>query len=224
MAPRQGTQRLPQVLVFNGHADPGRHDGLCRHIAALGGVVLTVRPAGSAAQPPHILPGDGRQLVLDASQPEEVARAFDTLQELGGIPDLVVFDGSSAPVRSLLDWTAEEAEKSWRAECLAAMVVGRESLQRMLPAGRGTVIFVGQPEQACLRAPFSMGQANKAGMRAVAQSMARGFGPRNIHVVHLALEPELPTQAIDGLGGICWQLHQQHRTAWTHELDLRAQR
>lgn len=223
------SQRAPAALIFNGHASARRHEALCRQITSRGGAALMVRPPGAEpeseapAGSENHAPGLSQPLSLDASRPEEVVRAFDTLLALGGPPDLVLFDGTPAPVRGLLDWTADEAERSWRGECLAALVVGREALKRMLPAGRGTVIFVGQPEDASLRAPFSMGQANKAGMRAVAQSMARGFGPRNIHVVHLALAPHMPPVLPEGLGEICWQLHAQHRTAWTHELDCRAQ-
>lgn len=223
------SKRTPMALIFNGHASARRHEALCQQIIGRGGKALVVRPPGTAIEADALAgsgadrpPGLGHCLHLDASRPEEVSRAFDALRELGGPPDLVLFDGTPAPVRGLLDWTAEDAERVWRAECLAALVVGREALKRMLPAGRGTVIFVGQPEEASLRAPFSMGHANKAGMRAVAQSMARGFGPRNIHVVHLALAPGLHDRDLSGLGDICWQLHAQHRTAWTHELDCRS--
>lgn len=211
------------ALIFNGHASPTRHDGLCIELISRGGAVLMVRPRGSAPHPGGLghAPGSFSQITLDASMPDDVAHAFSQLQGMAGRPELVLFDGVPTPPRSLLDWTPEEAERSWRHECLAALVVGRQSLQAMLPAGRGTVIFIGQSEESNLRGPFSMGQANKAGVRAIAQSMARGFGPRHVHVAHLALPSALPEDGADGLGQVCWHLHQQHRTAWTHELDLR---
>jgi NAD(P)-dependent dehydrogenase (short-subunit alcohol dehydrogenase family) len=213
---------MAAALIFNGHASPARHEGLCRHITCRGGAVVLVRPPQS---PPHPVeeghpPGRFRQMTLDASRPDEVARAFEAMLDMAGHVDLVLFEGVSTPVRGVLDWTAEEADRSWRGACLAAFVVGRHSVGAMLPAGRGTVLFIGQTEEASLRGPFSMGQANKAGMRALAQSMARAFGPRGIHVAHLALHPGAPCLPHDGLGELCWQLHQQHRSAWTHEMDL----
>ena len=55
-----------------------------------------------------------------------------------------------------------------------------------------------------------------------AQSAAREYGPRGVHVAHVIIDG-----GIDGLlnpdaiAETYWQLYQQHRSAWTHELDLR---
>ncbi|RZI84261.1 MAG: SDR family oxidoreductase [Rubrivivax sp.] len=208
------------ALVFNAHPQATRHDGLCHLFTQAGGQVVLVRPPGA---PPHPkqenqVPGLMSVRVHDASDAQAVAQAFD---HLGAPPNLVLFDGGITPRRPLLDWTTEAAEATWRRECLGALVVSQEALARMLPAGRGTVLFIGQTEDANLRAPFSVGQAHKAGTRAVAQSMARAFGPKNIHVAHLSLDGEPPDHALAALGEACWQLHLQHRTAWTQELDFR---
>ncbi|MEJ0044575.1 MAG: hypothetical protein WDM81_21170 [Rhizomicrobium sp.] len=77
-------------------------------------------------------------------------------------------------------------------------------------------------------------------MRALAQSIAREFGPRNIHVGHIVIDggiggerllsrvPQLREQRgpdglldIDAIAETYWILHRQHRSAWTLELDLR---
>ncbi|HCN47322.1 MAG TPA: glucose 1-dehydrogenase, partial [Pseudomonas sp.] len=80
----------------------------------------------------------------------------------------------------------------------------------------------------------------KHGIRALAQSMARELGPRNIHVGHVVVDGAIDTafirdsfperyalKAQDGIldpGHIAdnyWYLHAQPRDAWTFELDLR---
>ena len=80
----------------------------------------------------------------------------------------------------------------------------------------------------------------KAGLRALAQSMARELGPKGIHVAHIVIDGAIDTQFIaenfperyalkdkdgilnpDAIAENYWLLHQQHRSAWTHELDLR---
>jgi NADP-dependent 3-hydroxy acid dehydrogenase YdfG len=79
-------------------------------------------------------------------------------------------------------------------------------------------------------------------LRAVAQSMARELGPKNIHVAHLVVDAGVdtawvrqrrkqrtgqadfaPDELVDpaSIAEIYWQLHLQPRDAWTHELDLR---
>ena len=74
----------------------------------------------------------------------------------------------------------------------------------------------------------------------LAQSMARELGPHNIHVAHVVIDGGIDTEFIRGLrpdfddakaqdlvlspDAIAAQylgLHKQHRSAWTHELDLR---
>jgi NAD(P)-dependent dehydrogenase (short-subunit alcohol dehydrogenase family) len=80
----------------------------------------------------------------------------------------------------------------------------------------------------------------KAGLRMVAQSMAREYGPLGVHVAHVVIDggidgerlrsrfPDLARER--GAGGLLeieaiaeayWQLHRQPRSAWTHEIDLR---
>jgi len=110
----------------------------------------------------------------------------------------------------------------------------------MLPRGRGTILFTGASGSLRGRASFAAFAAAKAGLRAVAQSMAREFGPQGLHVAHVVIDggiggarllsrfPELKEErGVDGLLEIeaiaetYWQLHRQHRSAWTQELDLR---
>ena len=81
---------------------------------------------------------------------------------------------------------------------------------------------------------------DKHGVRALAQSMARELGPRNIHVAHVVVDGAIDTAFIrdsfpdiyarkdqDGIldpehiADNYWFLHTQPRDAWTFELDLR---
>jgi NAD(P)-dependent dehydrogenase (short-subunit alcohol dehydrogenase family) len=74
----------------------------------------------------------------------------------------------------------------------------------------------------------------------LAQSMARELGPQGIHVAHVVIDGGIDTEFVRGLrpnfddlkarDGVLSpdaiaanyvMLHHQHRSAWTHELDLR---
>ena len=76
----------------------------------------------------------------------------------------------------------------------------------------------------------------KAGLRALAQSMARELGPRGIHVAHVVIDGQIlaprykelaaqrqPNALLDPaeIAEACYQLHLQPRNAWSHEIDLR---
>lgn len=115
---------------------------------------------------------------------------------------------------------------------------------------RGTLIFLGHADgvtdsqPARQRAPGASGTsgafsaphaASSAGLRALAQAFARACGPQGIHVAHLALSRTAPGAhpvgthdedenegAAKAIAQACWMLLGQGRSAWTHELDLRA--
>ena len=78
-------------------------------------------------------------------------------------------------------------------------------------------------------------------MRALAQSMARELGPEGIHVAHVIIDGAIDMPFIremlgedrieqmgpdgilapDDIADTYWALHQQKRSAWTFETDLR---
>jgi NAD(P)-dependent dehydrogenase (short-subunit alcohol dehydrogenase family) len=110
----------------------------------------------------------------------------------------------------------------------------------MLQRSRGTIIFTGATASLRGKPAFAAFPAAKAGLREVSQSFAREFGPRGIHVAHSIIDGSVNGDKIwrarpdiaqkkgpDGLlepkaiAETYWQLHLQHCSAWTHELDLR---
>ena len=89
-------------------------------------------------------------------------------------------------------------------------------------------------------AGFAAFAGAKHALRALAQSMARELGPKNIHVAHVVVDGAIDTDfirdnfperyALKDQDGILdpehiaenyWYLHSQPRDAWTFELDLR---
>jgi NAD(P)-dependent dehydrogenase (short-subunit alcohol dehydrogenase family) len=112
----------------------------------------------------------------------------------------------------------------------------RQVLPAMLGAGRGTVLLTGATASLRGSARFSALAVGKFGLRALAQSMAREFGPQGIHVAHVIIDGQINTPRMremspereertmlspDAIAETYWQLHVQDPTAWTLELDLR---
>ena len=110
----------------------------------------------------------------------------------------------------------------------------------MLPRGRGTVLFTGATASLRGSAGFCAFAGAKHALRSLAQSMARELGPQGIHVAHVIVDGAIDTRFVaenfpqryqlkaqdgilspDAIAETYWQLHLQHRSAWTHELDLR---
>jgi NAD(P)-dependent dehydrogenase (short-subunit alcohol dehydrogenase family) len=140
----------------------------------------------------------------------------------------------------LLDLTAWDFETFWRQNAFGGFLVGREAVRRMLPKGKGTLLFTGATASLRARPPFTGFASAKAALRAVAQGLAREFGPQGIHVAHVVIDGVIDgayarekfpdfvrAKGEDGLidpfaiADVFLSLHRQPRSAWTHELDLR---
>lgn len=237
----------PVAVVVGVGAEQGLGAALCRRFAAGGhhvlvagrteakiaAVVRTIAAAGGSAEP----------VPTDATREDDIVRLFDRAAAPGaGLApvDLVVSNTGNNRHVPFREVDAALFEDFWRVGCFAGFLVGREAARRMVPLGRGTVIFTGASASLRGKAGFAQFAAAKAGLRMIAQSMAREFGPAGLHVAHVVVDGGIdgdrirsrnPARAAelgaDGLIGIeplaetYWQLHCQPRSAWTQEIDLR---
>ena len=148
----------------------------------------------------------------------------------------------------VLDTTERVFRKVWELACYAGFLTGREAARLMLPRGGGCIFFTGATASMRGGIGYAAFASAKSGLRAVAQSMARELGPKNIHVAHLIIDAGVDTafvrerikqqagpQALENLepdqlmnpasvAEAYWQLYRQPRDAWTFELDLRPYR
>ena len=163
----------------------------------------------------------------DLREEGEVVALFDRLEARGPV-EVALFNAGANYRGSILDTPAEMFEKVWRLGCYAGFLFGREAARRMVPRGRGTILFTGATASLRGAAQFAAFAAAKGGLRQVAQSMARELGPRNIHVAHVVIDgriaresPQEGMLAADAIAELFWQIHAQPRSAWTFEADLR---
>ena len=176
-----------------------------------------------------------RHYSCDVTQADEVAAAVSAVSGDLGAPTVVVYNPMQLLIRPFLEVSVEEFESVWRVTCLGAMITARSVLHAMLEAGNGTLIFSGATASTRGGAKFSSLAVGKFGLRGLSQSLAREFGPRGIHVVHTILDgliwsPQTRTRfdpaqaqcmAPEAIAEAYLHLARQHRSAWTHELDLR---
>jgi len=105
----------------------------------------------------------------------------------------------------------------------------------MLPEG-GTLLFSGATMAMRGSANFTAMAPATFARRALAQSLAREFGPRGIHVCHVIIDGIIRTERTEGMMGpgeegtrlipediaqVYVDLIKQPRSAWTQELDIR---
>ena len=179
-------------------------------------------------------------VVADATSENDIQRLFDKATANGGVLEIAVYNVDSNLSAPLLETDLEMFSTLWRQNSLGAFLFGRESIKHMLTQRRGTVFFTGATASLRAKPPFTAFAAAKAGVRALAQGMAREFAPQGIHVVHAIIDGVIDgerahqhfskfvaAKGVEGLlqleaiAQVYWSIHQQHPSAWTHELDLR---
>ena len=149
---------------------------------------------------------------------------------------LVVYTARAFVKKGLLETPVAELDGCWRVGCLGGFMVGQAAVRAMLPKGAGTILFTGATASLRGGAGFHNLAIPKFGLRALSQSMAREFGPRGIHVAHVIIDGQIMSDAhadlakerppdglldADAIAANYLDLHRQHRSAWTQELDLR---
>ena len=184
--------------------------------------------------------GRGVAYVADIRNEQAVSKLFDDVETEVGPISVVVFNTGAHHRASILDTEAEMFEKVWRLSCFAGFLVGREAARHMVPRGHGTILFTGATASLRGANHFAAFAAAKGGVRLVAQSMARELGPKGIHVASVIIDgmidsprvrerfPErinlLPPEGMlrpDDIAETYLHIHQQPRSAWTFETDLR---
>lgn len=232
------------AIVIGVGARAGLGAALCRRFASEGLQVFAAGRTGqkleSVASEIERAGGSAVPVVMDTTLEDDVVRLFDTVEVRGEPPEIVVYNAGNNEFRPLLEMDAQFWEDLWRLCCFGGFLVGREAARRMLPQGRGTLIFSGATASIRSRPPFTAFASAKAALRALAHGMAREFGPRGLHVAHVIIDgvingdrvnerfPQFKEQRgedgmldPDSIAAAYWGLHRQEPTAWTLELDLR---
>ncbi|MCH9674738.1 MAG: SDR family NAD(P)-dependent oxidoreductase [Gammaproteobacteria bacterium] len=181
---------------------------------------------------------------MDARDEQQSIALFDEVERDLGPIDVCLFNGGANSRFPIQETSAEMFTKIWTYGCFAGFIAGREAARYMVPRGKGTILFTGATASLRGGPGFAGFAAAKFGLRAVAQSMARELGPMGIHVAHLIVDGgvdsavvhalrrsrtgiddlEFPTDSLmrlSSVGEAYWNLSQQTRDAWTHELDIR---
>lgn len=184
--------------------------------------------------------GEAHAMGVDARDEAEMTALFDRIETEIGPLEVVVFNIGANVHFNIRDTTTRVYSKVWEMAALAGFLTGREAARVMVPRGRGSILFTGATASVRGREGFSAFAGAKHALRALAQSMARELGPQGIHIAHIicdgsidgAFTRERMPDADERLArgeildpdeiarNYVW-LHNQGRSAWTFEIDLR---
>ena len=173
---------------------------------------------------------EGETFECDSSNIESVSNLFKQLDKKIGTPNLVVYNASSRPKReSVIDLNPKETQKSINITCFGAFLVAQEATKRMIKRKSGSIFFTGATAGVKGFANSSAFAMGKFGLRGLAQSLARELHPKGIHIAHFVIdggigkEPKDDYQTMDPdeIAKTYLQFHNQHKSAWSWEVELR---
>jgi NAD(P)-dependent dehydrogenase (short-subunit alcohol dehydrogenase family) len=173
-------------------------------------------------------------IAADASVPEQVSAAFAEADARLGEPDLVLYNASGRVRGPFVDLDPRDVERTLAVTAFGGFLAAQEAARRMLPAGRGAILFTGASASVkgyAQSAPFAMG---KFALRGLAQSLARELSPKGIHVAHFVIDGAVRSPARqepadapdsyldpDAIARTYLDILRQDRSAWTWEVELR---
>ncbi len=184
--------------------------------------------------------GRARGFGCDARREEQVVALIEEIERDIGPIEVFVFNIGANVAASILEETARKYFKIWEMAAFAGFLSAREVAKCMVARERGTMLFTGATASLRGSARFAAFAGAKHALRALAQSLARELGPKNIHVAHSIIDGAIDTAFIrenfperyalkdrdgilnpDHIADAYWHIHTQPRDAWTFEFDLR---
>ena len=173
-----------------------------------------------------------RVYACDACDPQAVDALFASLEADLGAPQVVIYNPSARVKGPIAELDREAVREALMVSCYGGFLVGQVAARSMLANGGGSILFTGASASVkgyVHSAPFAMG---KFGLRGLVQSMARELAPKNIHVAHFIIDGSIGAAGDTGSSGDAHldpdaiartylDIHRQHRSAWTWEVELR---
>ena len=222
-------------------AREGYHAVLCRRTdeAGLATLVDEIESAGGSAS------GFLMNAVAEDAIEERVAQVE---ADVGPIEAAIYNLGAQIGNRALGETSAKAFEMGWRLGTLGLFRLAKAVCPRMVERGSGTLIVTSATAAVRGNAGQHSHAAAMGGRRLLCQTLNAELSPQNIHVAHVVVDGSVDApdtlgkmlgperfQALrdtkgaqDGLmlperiADTYWHIAQQHRSVWTHELDVRA--
>ena len=165
----------------------------------------------------------------DSSDIESVSNLFKETDKTIGTPNLVIYNSSTRLKGSITELDPKQTQEAINVTCFGAFLVAQEASKRMLKRKSGSIFFTGATAGIKGFANSSVFAMGKFGLRGLAQSLARELHPKNIHIGHFIIDGGIGRQSIgnyeminpDSIAKTYLQFHNQDKSAWSWEVELR---
>jgi NAD(P)-dependent dehydrogenase (short-subunit alcohol dehydrogenase family) len=223
-------------------ARAGYHAVLCRRTDEEGLSTLVESIEGEG--------GSATGFLLNAVEDGSIEDRIEAIErDIGPIEAVLYNLGAQIGDRPLVDTSYRAFEMGWRLATFGLFRTASAVCPRMEERGKGTILVTSATAAVRGNAGQHSHAAAMGGRRMLCQTLNAEFAPKGIHVAHILIDGAV--DAPDTLGKMLgaerfeqlresvgkeqdglilpsevaetyFHLSQQHRSAWTHEIDLRA--
>ncbi len=126
----------------------------------------------------------------------DLDKLLETLKKIKvdlGDTDVLIHNAPSASRGSILELDPKDLEKNFRINTTALLYLVRETLPGMLVKKSGNIIVTGNTAATRGKAHWGFFASTKASQRILAESIAREFGPKGIHVSYFIIDAAIDT-------------------------------
>jgi NAD(P)-dependent dehydrogenase (short-subunit alcohol dehydrogenase family) len=212
---------MPSAIVIG--AGPGIGTSVAQRLAREGlPVGVLARSPATVAAALTALGGLGTETVgktADVTDEPALRAALDAIVDRLGVPEVLVYNAALIQSDVLGELTAQQHLEAWAVNVVGAITAVAHLGPAMAQAGRGTILITGgMPEPVPEVTSLSLG---KAGVRALAELMARAHEPAGVHVATITVAGAVaPGSAFDPdeIAEQYWRLHTQPRGAWERQV------
>lgn len=184
--------------------------------------------------------GSAEAFVADVISADDLAALFDRAAAIGQPLASVIYNAGNNRMVPFADLSPEDFEAYWRVCCFGGFLTAKLTMPVLSKQGFGSMIFTGASASLRGKPAFGHFASAKGALRNLTQALAKEYGPSGVHVAHIIIDGVINGDraqahfgeylgklgddgALDpaAIAEAYWMIHDQHRSAWTHELDLR---
>ena len=183
----------PVCLVTGVGPDKGTGAEIARRFAKGGyQVAMLARDAERLASLEKSIDG-ATAFPCDVADLDALVTTIGKVRSALGAPSVVMHNAVRSVRGSILDLDPDDLEKNFRVNTTALLHLARETIPSMLEAGKGAILVTGNTSATRGKTNWGFFASTKASQRILAESIAREFGPRGIHVAYFVIDAMIDT-------------------------------
>ena len=215
---------------------PGTGAAMARRFAQDGyRVAMVARNEERLAELEKEIPGS-RGFAVELADKDATRALHQQVRDTLGPVDVLIHNAPLGMFGDALEIDADRFEAAFRVNTVSLLVLAQTFAPDMIERGSGAIMVTGNTSAWRGKANFAGFAPTKAAQRILAQSMARSFGPKGIHVAYFTIDAVIDLawtrEAFPGkpdafyikpavIADTVFFIAHQDRNGWSFDVDLR---